>query len=271
MATIPGLPGVGSVGARRNTDKKLQTEAKTIPLNGNRIDPLHDKKTKLQEQLDELHRQAAEITLQEQERDTKRRQDLINQRTELQTDAKQYREEARLCKDPDEKKTLYGYAADCEKAIASITAELGEEMPVVAEEKVPWYERNHRVVAILQVFGVIALTWWMKWFFDEFKNEIDQLNKALPYEKQMQPYDITSLQKFVFEKFVVFADLPIALIMLFLMVPFIGFYVLPFLKSQKDFYYEFYNELTPWQRACITTAFCLGLLFVLGLSHSVKP
>lgn len=254
---------------------EAQPQAKTIRFNGKakrqEPDQLEETKSQLQAKMADLQRQAAEITIKEQEREAERRNELIAQRTELQADARQYREEARQCQDADEKKTLYGYAADCDKAIASITAELGEELPIVAEEKAPWYERNHRVVAFLQVIGIVILIWWLKWVFEEYKAEIDNLNKSLPIQQQMQPYDMTSIQKFIFEKFIVFADLPVALLLLFAMVPFIGFYVLPFLKSQKDFYYEFYNELTPWQRACITTAFCLGLLFVLGLSHLVKP
>jgi len=132
--------------------------------------------------------------------------------------------------------------------------------------------RNHRLLAILQVVGVIAAIWLLKWYFQEFRLSILEDNAKLPEgATPVSPYDDSSLQKLVFEKLAVFTDLPIALIVLTLIVPFVGFYLLPFLKARKDFHTEFYEELTPWQRSVITTCFVLGLLLFLALSHMVKP
>ena len=195
----------------------------------------------------------------------------------LLDDAKDWREMAREFDDPEKAKSYFAKAKAAEAEAIELGHELGlmtlapSAAPATAPEKLPWLAKHHRTVAAIQVSAVLGLIGLMLLGFNLVKAHIDELNTQLPFDKQLLPYDITSLQKFFFEKLVVFADLPVALGILFLLMPWIGFYVLPFLKSRKDFYREFYEELSPFQRQCITTSLVIGILLFLALSHSVKP
>jgi hypothetical protein len=255
-------------------------KSNAVPMNG---------KPYTQENMESAGLSPEELELQNEERALQEKRDRIQQQKEAaekeakdklfaerdkaKNAADDFRRQAMLATDPNEKKSLYGWATEADLEVVRIERGLGifrEEEPVVADHT-SWFQRNRFLTALLQVVGVLVGILYFHGLFEGFGETILEDNKGLPIEQKLQPYDVTSIQKLFYEKLVVFVDLPIALVVLFLIVPFVGFYVLPFVRSRKDFYTEFYEELTSWQRAIITTAFCLGLLFFLALSHNVKP
>ncbi|MGA0558285.1 hypothetical protein ACO2Q8_16620 [Larkinella sp. VNQ87] len=255
----------------------VATETKTTAVNGHKLASSPASGLEAKRQQAQAAIQAAELELQQIQEEEQA--ELVARRSRLATtrevhlrDAQNFREMARNESDPEEKRTLLSLAREDEQKAYQIGLELGLDQDVPAQDekpRAPFLKRP--VVAFLQVAGILAAISFCYRQFNQFNQYIQELNAKLPVEQHLQPYDVTSIQKFFYEKLVVFADLPVALLILFLMVPFVGFYVLPFLKSKRDFYSEFYDELTPWQRSIITTILCLGLLFYLALSHSVKP
>ncbi|RCR69412.1 hypothetical protein [Larkinella punicea] len=258
----------------------VATETQKTTMNGHSFKPNRMKSESLDAQ-----RQKAQEAIQAAEADLLRLQEeeqseIVAQRARLGQvrethlmDAENFRAVARQETDEEEKRTLLRLAREDEQRAFEIGQELGldQSQPDRGEEKPRLPLLKRPVVALLQVVGILAAIAFCYRQFIGLQTYIQGLNEKLPVEKHLQPYDITSIQKFFFEKLVVFSDLPVALAILFLIVPFMGFYVLPVLRSKKDFYTEFNEELTPWQRSLITTIFCLGLLFFLALSHSVKP
>ena len=229
---------------------------------------------KLQEQLAELQRQQFALHEAEEAEKAQERIKLKQQYDELLADARDYRAEARNAKSEEDRRQFFAEARECERAASSIATELGLNVTPLEEDKpapLAWYQRNHMLVALLQVVGVFAAIYALRWYFKRWQEEILFINKTLPTGQQMSPYDDTSIQKLIFEKLAIFSDLPIVLVLLFLVVPFVGFYLLPFLKARKDFHTEFYEELTPWQRVLTTTLLVSAFLLFLALSHSVKP
>ncbi|GAB3256101.1 hypothetical protein GCM10027347_17700 [Larkinella harenae] len=234
--------------------------------------PAVDPKAAAQQAILDAEALLARIQEEEEAEQVARRSRLAAKREVHLRDAENFRNMARNESDPEEKRTLLQLAREDEQLAYQLGQELGLSQPdpnQASKPKLPWLKRP--VVAFLQVAGILLAITYCYRQFNRFNEYIQRMNETLPPEKHLQPYDITSVQKFFWEKLVIFADLPVALLVLFLIVPFVGFYVLPFLRSRKDFYTEFNEELTPWQRSLITTIFCLGLLFYLALSHSVKP
>ncbi|RAJ92213.1 hypothetical protein LX87_05181 [Larkinella arboricola] len=238
-------------------------------------DALQEKKALAQQAIMEAEAELQRIHEEEQAEAQAARAQMLAVREGHLIDAEGIRQLARHETDEEEKKKLLRIARQSEEEAYRIGAALGLDQKQLAEglaeqkPKQPFLKRP--VVAMLQVAGILLAISFCYNRFNQFHKSILKLNESLPMEQHLQPYDLTSIQKFFFEKLVVFTDLPVALLILFMIVPFVGFYVLPFVKSKKDFYTEFYEDLTPWQRSLITTAFCLGLLFYLALSHSVKP
>jgi hypothetical protein len=253
------------------------TNAKTIQLNGKAREnaELEARRQQLAEQEEELKRQREELAQQEAQAVEAARRRKEAELEELRTDAENFRRSAREVDDETEKKTYLRFAADAERQAAELARELGVvvegELLSTEEPRASWLARNHGVVALLQVAFISAILWLCYAEFQHYHDYIQEVNKTMPAEVQMQPYDVTSIQKFFFEKLVQFSDLPVALLICILVVPFVGFYVLPIVRSRKDFYTEFYEDLSPWQRSVISTAFVLGLLLFAVLSHLVKP
>ena len=232
-------------------------------------------KENLKAQLAALASQVAEIELEEVQQQEQQRTEATKKYQELRADAESYRVKAQQAISQKKKEQFEAQMFECLEAAENLAEEFPflspqpPEQPVMKTEKKPVL--SHRVIACLQMIAVIGAIWLLKWYFEQYQADILATNKMLPAEQHVSPYDASSLQKLVFEKLALFTDLPFALIVLTLIVPFVGFYLLPFLKARKDFHTEFYEELTPWQRSIITTCFVLGLLFVFALSHLVKP
>lgn len=232
----------------------------------------------LLEQFNALQARIAEINLAKVQEQETQRLTAQNDYKQLLAGAEDFRKKALQAISQGKKEHFENQMYQCLDAAQTMRdefpflAEAETQAPAPEAGKSPWYTRNHRLLAVLQVIGVITAIWMLKWYFQEYRVSILEDNAKLPDSvPPVSPYDDSSLQKLVFEKLALFTDLPFALIVLTLIVPFVGFYLLPFLKARKDFHTEFYEELTPWQRACITTCFVLGLLLFFALSHQVKP
>lgn len=249
---------------------KTETEQTPAPDFSVMEDEIRQDESKLEERKQALEQQRKQV-------ENTERQEKLETRAQLLQDAQNWREMARdLVSEPETALFYYERAKAAEAEALRLGQELDLNEPTPAPMQVKpktltWMARNHRLVASFQVVAVLMLISVSLGAFLWMKHHIDKLNKLLPESEKMGAYDLTSIQKFFFEKLVVLTDLPTGLAMLFLIAPWVGFYVLPFLPSRKDFYTEFYDELSPFQRICISTAFVLGLLLCLALSHSVKP
>jgi len=232
---------------------------------------LTDEEREIKKQEEELQQKKAKIQEQKQKAEEAHKNTLMFEREKAKTAAADFRRQAGQMSDPEEKKTLYGWANEADMTVFQLEKELG----IVTEDPTPVTPKqsllSRRVMAFVQVIAVVLAIIYFHSLFGEFGQRIMASNKKLPVEQQTAPYNDVSFQKLFYEKMVVFIDLPIALLIMLLVVPFIGFYVLPIVRSKKDFYTEFYEELTPWQRAILSTTVVLGLLLFLALSHNVKP
>lgn len=254
---------------------------KVTPINGHSLEPsatatTPSKRDIAMAKIAEWEVQLQALEQEEQEEAQAEMARLAKTRDGHLMDAQNFRNMAKAESDPDEKRLLLRLASEDDHRASEIGMKLGIQPAQAAADSdpsagLPWVKRNRSLVALFQMGGILAAIAYCYNQFTSFGEYIQKLNEKLPVEQHLQPYDLTSIQKFFFEKMVVFTDLPIALLILFLMVPNIGFYVLPFLKSKRDFYTEFNEDLSPWQRSVLTIAISLGLLFFLALSHSVKP
>lgn len=134
-------------------------------------------------------------------------------------------------------------------------------------------KRTHRNLTIVQVVGLFVLLWLtLDLFF--FVGQLISAHNATVAEGGQTlrpPYDLTSIQKYLFESFMMFADLPRAALLCLLVLPTIVLYIVPIIKSKKDFWTEFFNDLTPWQRAILSVITVLGFLLLSVLAHIAKP
>ncbi|KAB7728027.1 hypothetical protein F5984_19935 [Rudanella paleaurantiibacter] len=196
------------------------------------------------------------------------------QKADLLSMAKYYRELAVEQTERPKADELIGWAMDCERQarLIVIEGEVEEAPQAAAEavEKPSFLERHRQLVSVGVILLVGALIYIAGEYFNLAREIIIERNKLLPPEQQMQPYDITSFQKLAFEKMVQFTDLPVALLLLLLVMPPVGFYVLPLIRTKPDFWYEFKHELTPYQRCVLATCFVLGFLLLACLAHLVK-
>ncbi|WP_375445756.1 hypothetical protein [uncultured Fibrella sp.] len=216
-------------------------------------------------------KEMADLVEAERQAFAKKQEARKREKTELRNLAKHYREMAAASEDRQQADELLRWAMECHEEAQQIIIE-GEAEPVVLAASIEpeaWWERNRKLMAIGVVVLTCLLIWAMSEYFQMFRDMIIEQNKALPPEQQMQPYDRTSIQKLIFEKLVQATDLPVALLMLFIVMPPVAFYVLPFARSKPDFWSDF-KTLTPAVRCTIATCFVLGFLLLAVLAHLVK-
>lgn len=243
------------------------------------MDPFERKALQIRQAQEQLQRDAEELATQKQQADEAERQRKLADYTALRENATGFRATAALETDEASKKEYVKWAIDADKQAVQLARELGLaiEEPVEPEPVEPsTMEKvksllSHRVGAIVQIFLLVVAMIWASHGFTSVGDEIKLLNKTLPVEQQMNAYDITSNQKFFFEKYVEFWDLPVGLFKLLILVPFVGLYLLPFIRSRKDFFTEFFEDLTPFQRCLITFGFVALFILHSALSHGVKP
>jgi hypothetical protein len=243
------------------------------------IESFDQEEQKLRDTLEQIRQQQEDLAQKRRDAEEAERQRKLEEYNQFREDAAGYRQTA--AKEPDEaSKLMYvKWALDADRQATQLARELGlaidepvEETPEETStlQKVAGLFR-HRLGAVIQGGLLILAIIWASTNFENIGEHINQVNKALPVEQQMNAYDETSNQKFFFEKYVEFWDLPVSLFKLFILVPFVGFYLLPFIRSRKDFFTEFFEDLTPFQRCVITLAFVALFILHSALSHGVRP
>lgn len=243
------------------------------------MDPFELKALQIRKAQEQLQRDAEELATQKQQADEAERQRKLDAYQNLRDDAAGFRATAAQETDEASKQMYVRWAVDADKQAVQLARELGlaieeptepePEEPTTLEKVTSLF--RHRLGALIQVILLGAAIIWASSNFDGIGEHIKVLNKTLPVEQQMNAYDLTSNQKFFFEKYVEFWDLPVGLFKLFILVPFVGLYLLPFLRSRRDFFTEFFEDLTPFQRCVITLAFVALFVLHSALSHGVKP
>lgn len=197
----------------------------------------------------------------------------------LREEAAGYRETAVRETDEASKKMYVQWAIDSDRRAVLLARELGLAIEEPVEEtpaepgvldKVQGLLK-HRLGAIVQVFFLALVIIWASKNFTSIGAEIKQINAHVEPAERMNAYDITSNQKFFFEKYVEFWDIPASLAKLFILAPFVALYLLPIFRSRKDFFTEFFEELTPFQRCLIAVSLLALLVLHSALSHGVKP
>lgn len=199
---------------------------------------------------------------------------LRDERQELRDAAVHYRSLAAEATEKEQADKFLAWAEENEAKARAIVIEGDENPEISVVKKEPIWRRStaHRLVAAGQVLGLAFIVSWSLGMFNEFGMKILEANKALPIEQQAQPYNLVSIQKYFYELFISFLDVPFSLLKLLLIAPFVLYYLVPFLKTGKrDFITEFFEELTPYQR-CVLTVILLALCFFSqSLAHVVKP
>lgn len=247
-------------------------------LNGKVITP--DQLEALQKQASEAAEaaQKAATQLQEAEKakqEAKRKQ-LVREYEMFLTDAENYRKASRSQDISEgEKEKFLRWSAASEANAREMGIELGIITPDPDHDEKTSKDRQqklHRIIAACQILGLLGFLWLA---FDAFFFVGDLINahngSVAEGGQYIRPaYDLTSIQKYIYETFVVFADLPRAFLLCLLVLPPIVLYVVPIVKSKKDFWTEFFNELTPWQRTLLSVITVLGFLLLSVLVHSAK-
>lgn len=254
-----------------NTD--LAADQATIPLTEFEAEAL-----RIQQLKDQLAQQEHELEAKRLQAEADERQRKLDTYNGLRDDAAGFRATAAKETDEASKKMYVQWALDADREAVQLARELGLAIEEPAEEapeqstlsKVQGLFR-HRLGAVIQAVLLGIAIFWASTNFDGIGQHIQELNKSLPVEQQMNAYDLTSNQKFFFEKYVEFWDLPVGLFKLLIVVPFVGLYLLPFIRSRKDFFTEFFDDLTPYQRCLITLAFVALFILHSALSHGVRP
>jgi hypothetical protein len=252
-----------------------ETESQAKPLT-----EFERESNRLEEMKQAIRQQEYDLEQKREAAEAAERQAKLEAYNALREDATGFRATAAKETDEASKRTYIQWALDADRQAVGLARELGLAVEEPLAELEPAEPSTldkvhsllrHRVGAAIQLILLVAAILWASSNFDSIGEHIKLVNKSLPVEQQMNAYDETSNQKFFFEKYVEFWDLPVALGKLLILVPFVGLYLLPFIKSRKDFFTEFFEDLTPFQRCLITFGF--AALFVLhsALSHGVKP
>lgn len=268
------------------------SEAQVVKLNGKRHkavpapDAYQETLTSIQQKKEQLasenarrQQEMADLTEQEKQATEAHKQELRDQRDMYRNMAQNYRELAKEADSKDQADELLRYAMECDRDAAKIIIE-GEpqEGPLTVDAPKPT-PKPHWGWAVLQAVLLLAVLGYGYGMFDEFKRNILAGNAAALQQAARdgstpqitQPYDDVSFQKFFFEKLVEFSDLPSLLIKLLIISPFLLGYLLPYVRSRKDFITEFFEELTPFQRCLLTVILVLGFLLHSVFSHLIKP
>lgn len=253
--------------------------AATLPLNGKTVTPEKLEALKKQAAVATEAAQKAALELEEAEK-AKQEAKKAALRREYDcflADAENYRQASRHADLAEGEKEKYlRWAAAAEANARELGLELGIVLPDPDEaEKAATLRRNrlHRILTVCQVLGLLGILWMTLDAFFFVGDLINAHNVNVPEGGQsIRPaYDLTSVQKYIFESFTMFADLPRAALLCLLVFPTIVLYVVPIIKSKKDFWTEFFHELTPWQRAIISVITVLGFLLLSVLAHMAKP
>lgn len=126
-------------------------------------------------------------------------------------------------------------------------------------------------VQVVLLLGLIGAFLGGFYYYEE---KISNYNASLSDEelmtKKVNAFNDANLQRIVFERFLQSTDLLLLFVFLLVIAPSILCYVLPFARSPKDFYHEFYYKLSSWQRVIVFVVMFCSLLIYFGLGHTVN-
>lgn len=251
----------------------------SIPFSGQL--PSHEEIEALQLEATQAAEKAKQAALAVQEaekaKEEAKKKQLQREYDTMMEDAENYRQASRNPAISDsERDKFLRWAAAAEANARQFGLELGIIAPDPSDdEKTITARRNklHRILAASQIIGLFGILWMTLDAFFFVGEVISQHNANVPEGGQtLRPaYDLTSVQKYIYESFTMFADLPRAALLCLLVMPTVVLYIVPIIKSKKDFWTEFFNDLTPWQRAIISVVTVIGFLLLSVLAHMAKP
>lgn len=230
-----------------------------------------------QAKLNEALAEQQRLTDQAREAQARRVQALKNKRQEHRDNATRYRQWALEADEKEKADNYVAWAQEEEQLAKGIIIE-GEpdEVPEVAPKpKLAIWQRPrvHSALAALQFVLLAVVLAYTYGLFQEFRDSMVQENtRAIEHAKRtgdnivelMKPFDDTAFQKYAFESFVEFMDLPKALLKMLILAPFLLYYL------YRRFLRDFFEGLTPFQRCLLVILFIGLLLLHSGLSHLVK-
>ena len=246
-----------SANSRRSTTSSLGGTANST-LIGLTPDQIQNKMQALEEEQKRLF----EVKELIKEKSKKEAQNLLAKAAELEGRVKHYR-------DKDDIDETLSEAAMLRKEAQAI---LGES-PAPATEPTIWTKWAKHLpfiqVALLAllVFGTIA-------GFNAYEAKINAYNESLSetevITKKINAFNDANWQRVFFERSLQASDLVLIFLFILIVSPTVLGYVLPFVKTKKNFSTEFYESLTPWERAKLFMALFCALLVYFGLSHTVN-
>lgn len=175
-------------------------------------------------------------------------------------------------RDPVQAETFLSYAKERKAEARKLQAELGLEptqelavdLAAPETDKHPWW------IPFAQIGGLCLMIWLCVKGFWDTQRKIAEHNAVVEPFAQVRAHDLDAVQKLFFEKMTVGTDLLVMLGIIGIISPVIFVYIVPIIKSKRDFLNEFNNDLTSWQRGLITTIIIAAVLLYLGLSHSAR-
>lgn len=153
-----------------------------------------------------------------------------------------------------------------EAALGAVSEKVSSLKPVFA-----WLKRH---MPYLQVFALVAMFGAFVYGFKFYEQRINEFNASLTEEQlltqKINSYNDANLQRIFFERLLQSTDLFLCFGFIMIIAPSILAYVMPFLPTKKDFYHEFFNDLSPWQRVLSFLILLSSLLFYFALGHTVN-
>lgn len=237
------------------------------------------KKKALEEQKALLEAEEQALNEAEQKAQEKAKQEQLTKIDSLFQNAEMYEHWAKeeLAKKPHERdngqaEAYMAIARERKAEAQKLQSELGilnkaeptDSNELDTQSRHPWW------TPFAQIGGLVLLLWvCVQGFFDTQK-KIAAHNAVVEPFAQVRAHDLDSVQKLFFEKMTIGTDLLIMLGIIGVISPVIFIYIVPIIKSKRDFLNEFNNDLTAWQRGLLTSIILSAVLLYLGLSHSVR-
>lgn len=248
-------------------------EKKVMSLSGDESheDSLQHAEESLRRKQEELEKEARNLEAKRAERKAEKERRLNAEYNELLEDAESFRNEARKATDEQAKKDYLRFAQDAEKQARELSMQLGLYVP--DSEPSTATPRKLVYLTISQVAGLMVLIAAALAGFGYVRSYIIEKNKALMVagEQQVSYFDWDSLQKLFYEQLSRGVDFLLLLGLLAIVAPSVVRYMVPIIPSKKNFYTEFYEDLSPWQRTIASATLVGSVLLYLAISHLVRP
>lgn len=224
------------------------------------------------ERLLQIEAEQAEIAQSEKEELKKRKLSLLE-------DARNYEALARDAKSKEDTDQKLDWAKSAREEAAQIIIEgetFDEELPTlkttVNKRKLGQFIAKY--MPFIQVGVLVSMIVALLMSFYGYQAKIERANSLLSEDelitKKVNAFNDSNLQRIVFERLLQSTDLVFILIFLLIIAPSVLCYQLPFVKSNKDFYHDFFYKLSAWERIKFVAMLFGSLLIYFGLSHSVN-